>query len=209
MRNIVIMIVLIAVNDSFHPSLYGQQRRTQQGMYYCRLASYHQALDEGFSRVAGATTGSAISVRVLASFQPERELIVDKIDGQPSIMELRLESSVWSHMTTFRTQPTRTQCLDVARNIAVNKLLVPIAAKRIDELVQAFEQVDMSTDNCLRDASGRCVGLNDGTTYEVRAGKARGRVTDVRGPHLTSENPALLQWIHKLIDGVENAEARP
>jgi hypothetical protein len=74
-------------------------------------------------------------------------------------------------------------------------------SKVVQRLWVAFKSTDLSTDTCPR-SKGKCAVFLDGTEYVVQTSDGRSlRLTEIKNePHVKSENPALLAWIHEVLE---------
>jgi hypothetical protein len=167
----------------------------------CGLGTYHDSLDLAFERATSGMGETALAVQVLPSFHREYELVVKQVNSQLRVLRARFQTQLWVELTPLAAPRTRQECLDLAATATLDTVALSIPAETTNQLLSEFGSIKLSeTYRCPR-RGRQCALFSDGTEYVVisRDGP-RAHITETgTSKGITNENPALLDWIHRLL----------
>jgi hypothetical protein len=175
----------------------------------CGLGTYHDSLELGFRNATIGLGETLVTVQVLPSFQREYALVFKRVGSEVKLFSATFQSQLWTQLgPPLHVPRTRQACLDLASVAKLDVVAIPVKAGTGPErLWAAFGNINLETDSCPRKGK-KCALFVDGTAYfvQTRDGSLVG-VTEIgTQPGIKSENPALLDWIHTLLQTVSQKQ---
>ena len=208
MGNTVIQIILL-----FVVSLAAGQTKTPawtNGSHekMCGLGTYQDSLDLAFKNATEGSGETLLTVEVLPSFQREYALVVKRVGSEINVVRAKFQTQLWHQLAPLQASRTRQECLDLASAATLDSVTFPISPEIASSLLANLGNIRLiETDNCPRKGK-ECALIEDGRAYVVVLKDGpRVRVTDTEQlKGIRSENPALLDWIHRLLQIVNNPQ---
>ena len=184
---------------------------TQHWTAQCGLDDYAIAVRMAIADAKSSApdmTQRIVTVHVFPSFSPESAIVFDKTANGLAITHLTFSHSVWSQLGVLAQSQTPSQCIAKAKSIPIDRTPVNISSAEAQRLLDDLNKIDLNMHYCARHADGTCIHLEDGTAYTVALEDGRllhlDNVSGMKG--VTSENPALLQWVTTLRELVKVRE---
>ncbi len=177
----------------------------------CGLKTYQDSLTLAFQNAAGTDGETLVTVQVLPSFQREYAVILKRTPPGIKLLRATLRSQLWTqHGPPLHIPRTRQECLEIARAAEVDTVAIPASAEQVDSLWATFTSTSLQTDSCAR-RKGKCEYFQDGTDYVIQPADGRSiRVSEVAGTKdVVSENPALLDWMHSMLQVLRESQEPP
>jgi hypothetical protein len=154
------------------------------------------------------TTEQVVAVHVFSSFSPESAIVFDKTANGLAITNLTFSRKVHSQLNVLGQSQTPSQCIAQAKSIPIDRTPVNISSADAQRLLDGLNKIDLNVSSCPRYADGTCVYFERGTAYTVVLEDGRllhlWNVSALK--NVTSENPALLQWVTTLRELVKAHE---
>jgi len=147
----------------------------------CGLGTYQDSLDLVFKNATEGSGDTLLTVEVLPSFQHEYAVVIKRVGSEVNLVRVKFRTQLWHQLAPLQAPRTRQECLG---NITL-----------------------IDTDNCPRRGK-ECALVHDGIAYVVLPKDGpRVRITDTEGlKGVRSENAALLDWIHKVLQVANNSK---
>lgn len=171
----------------------------------CGFKDYFEALRRGFARLAGPGETLA-SVEIVPAFRPESVIFFQQIDGHIKVAHVVLKEKLWSKVGFLSHRITPSECVAEGESAeAAERKEIAITSDEAEKFLSDLSGINLLSDECPRRPDGSCavildpteyvVILQDGSTATLRALPAKG--------NLISENPALLDWVNRLLQTVK------
>ena len=188
--------------------------KTQHWPARCGLDDYQIAVRAAIANAKNSASDTAdrvVTVQIFPSFWPESAIVFDKTANGLAITHLTFSRKVHSQLRVLSQSQTPSQCIAQAKSIPINRTQVNISSADAQRLLDGLNKIDLNMHSCSRHADGTCVHLEDGTDYTVALEDGRVlNLDNVSGmKNVTSENPALLQWVTTLRELVKASEQHP
>jgi hypothetical protein len=185
-------------------------KNQDSGTSMCRsFNAYGAGLNVAFRQAAGPGEILAI-VENLPSLSPAwYALVLQRKATGIGVLRMDWQRDAWSEgADTFRNNASTWDCFSRGASVHVTVTALEIPQDRTQNLATALEQVDLRSDRCARGADRECAMILDGRGFSVQVGDNPSiRLTDVKGPRgYLSENPALSEWVYKLLGEAEHAK---
>jgi hypothetical protein len=180
----------------------------------CDLDDYqiavHMAIADA-KNFAPDKTEQVVAVHIFSSFSPESAIVFDKTANGLAITHLTFSRKVHSQLNVLAQSQTPSQCIAQAKSIPIDRTPVNISSTDAQRLLDGLNKIDLNVNSCPRHADGTCVYFERGTAYTVVL--EDGRLLHLWNvsalENVTSENPALLQWVTTLRELVKAQEQHP
>jgi len=174
----------------------------------CGLGTYQDSLDLALKKATEGSGDTLLTVEVLPSFHQEYGLVIKRVGSEVTLVRATFQTQLWHQLAPLAAPRTRQECLDLASAAKVDTVMVPIRPETASSLLSAFGNIRLiETDRCPRTGK-ECALVNDGIAYVVLPQDGeRFRITDTEGlKGVRSENTALLDWIHSLLQIANNPQ---
>ena len=175
--------------------------------YSCSPTTYDEALHTVLDQSGRGQLLADLMIET--TWQPEARVQFVQTEAGISVNYVRFRSAMWPKLSHFTTPPTREECIQRAK-AEVESSVLAISTRQMNQLLSQLAAIDFkASDECMRNPAGRCVGLNDGTIYEllVPSRNVQLRFHETRGTGYLSENPAALTWVHAVLADVPSASS--
>jgi len=174
----------------------------------CGLGTYQDSLDLAVRKATEGSGDTLLTVEVLPSFYQEYGLVIKRIGSEVNLVRDTFQTQLWHQLVPLQVRRTRQECLDLASAATVDTATFPIRPETASSLLSAFGNIRLTeTDSCPRKGK-ECAHIYDGVAYVVLPKDGpRVRITDTeRLKGVRSENAALLDWIHSLLQIAKNPQ---
>ena len=175
-------------------------QRTIPDKYFCTVDS--QLYDAAFFSADSADRLAWIEV-TRSPGGPPSAIIFQKTPDGPVATQYSISRQVWNqYIHNLRTTlVTPSECVESAKSASLERTRLPLTGEQVQALLDRLATIDLQKKQCPHRADGKCVYIMDGVRYFVwlPTGKSGG-VSDTRNtPGLTSENPALSDWVYQVL----------
>ena len=206
MRDTLLQIILLFVVSLAAGQTNTRAWRNGSHEKMCGLGTYQDSLDLAFNNAAEGSAETLLTVEVLPSFQREYALVMKRAGSEINLVRVKLQTQLWHQLAPLQVPRTRQECLDLASAATLDMSTSPMRPETASTLLSGFANIRLiETDNCPRKGK-ECALVQDGIAYVVLPKDGpRVRITDterLRG--VRSENAALLDWIHSLLQVANN-----
>lgn len=208
MRDILVQITLLFVVSLASGQTNTPAWRNGDHEKMCGLGTYQDSLDLAFKNATEGSGDTLLIVEVLPSFQREYALVVKRVGSEVNFVRAKFQAQLWHQLAPLVAPRTRQECLDLASAATLDTTTLPIRPEAASSLLSAFVNIRlMGTDDCPRKGK-ECALVEDGIAYVVLPKDGpRVRITDTeRLKGVRSENAALLDWIHSLLQVANNPQ---
>ena len=174
----------------------------------CGLGTYQDSLDLVFKNATEGSGDTLLTVEVLPSFQHEYAVVTKRVGSEVNLVRVKFRTQLWHQLAPLQAPRTRQECLDLATAATRDTDTLPVSPETVSSLLAAFGNITLiDTDNCPRRGK-ECALVHDGIAYVVLPKDGpRVRITDTEGlKGVRSENAALLDWIHKVLQVANNSK---
>jgi len=174
----------------------------------CGVGTYHDSLDLAFKNATSGSGENLVTVQVLPSFENEYALVLKHVGSDIKLVRATFHEQLWNYLGPPLALPrTRQQCLELAKTAKVDTVELSARADDTKELWASFRNTNLDTDTCPR-RHGQCAHILDGTDFVIQTSDGHSqRITEVAGMKgIRSENPALLEWVHALLQTAKNSQ---
>jgi len=172
----------------------------------CGLGTYHDALDLAFKNATSGLGESLVTVQVLPSFHREYALVLKQVGSEVKLVRVTFHDQLWRYLgPPLAVSNTRQQCLDRAKTAKLDTVERSATPQEATRLWTWFRNINLETDTCPRE-HGHCALISDGTEFVIQTSDGHSlHITEVEGMKgVRSENPALLEWAHAVLQTAEN-----
>lgn len=173
----------------------------------CGLGTYHDSLDLAIKNATAAGGDRLVTVLVLPSFQREYAMVLKQVGSEVRLLRATLQEQLWSQLGALEVPRTRQQCLDRATAAKVETINLSVRPETTQQLWTVSRNISLDTGTCPRQQNA-CALIADGTGYVVQTKEGRAlRLTEIGNfKDMNSENAALLDWIHALLQTAKDAQ---
>jgi len=171
----------------------------------CGLGTYQDGLDLAFKNATIGKGETLFTLQVLPSFEREYAFILKRDDTQLKLLRVRFQDQLWSQVGALSVPRTREQCLELATAAKVSTVELSVPREVKEQLWSGLSAINLDTDICPR-INRACAPSLDGTSFVIQTYDGRLlRLTEISGmKNVKSENSALLEWVHALIQTAKN-----
>lgn len=175
----------------------------------CGLETYHDSLTLAFKNATIAEGENLVTVQVLPSFQREYALVLKQVGSDVRLIRATFQEQLWSHLGALAVLRTRRQCLDMAIAAKVETVTLSVRPETVHQLWTAFRSISLETDTCPR-RKNECALVLDGTDFVIQTNDGgEVRLTEIGNlRNIKSENAPMLDWVHALLQTVNNAHSQ-
>jgi hypothetical protein len=193
---------------SYHPRKKTYQLAEQKDLLaQCSRAYYYQALDVAVPQTSGTTR--IATIKILPSFQPDTAITFDMTSQGLEISRFVFPKELWVELSVYaRSSPKLpSQCLALAKTIKLDRTVVPMDRGLAQRYIDELRKIDFTVDRCPRSKAGVCYYVLDGRSFVVQLDDGRSaQITDVSKMNgMSSQNPALSDWIARLFSEIRSA----
>jgi hypothetical protein len=166
----------------------------------CGPDEVERASDEAIRKMSGPAEVVA-TVKVRPGFRAPFAIVIQKqMDQLHAYSVLFPKGLLGSKSIWDKNGLTPSQCMSAAESAPVERTELPIDSEALRAIIDRANQLDLTTDQCVRNKRGDCVFFDDGTSFLIQVGDTKPVwLTDFDGFALTSENPAFYQWTKSLL----------
>ncbi len=168
----------------------------------CGLGTYHDGLTSAFKNATSSLGETLVTVQVLPSFQRESALVLKRRGSEVRLFRVTFQDQLWTTLgPPMHVRRSRQECLDLASAAKVDTFEVAVQPEISMQLWQSFREISLESAPCPHRGK-KCIAYLDGTSYVVQTQDGSPILISETGnmKDVTSENPGLLEWIHKLRD---------
>src|SRR5262245_17106432 len=173
----------------------------------CGLQTYQDSLDLAFRQATAGHGEALVTLQVLPSFQREYAIVVKREGSELKLFRAIFREKLSRQLRLMEVRKTRQECLDQAQAAEMETAVLPATPEQVNRLWNQFTNTSLESDTCTR-RHGKCIFGIDGTGYVIQTANGRSiRLTETgRGKDVRSENPALLDWVHKVIQVARDSQ---
>lgn len=199
---ILVLGVPVVVSQSNSPPARGNGSHEKM----CGLGTYHDSLDLAFKNATAGSGETLVTVQVLPSFRREYALVLKRVGPQVKLLRASFQNQLWT-LLGLPFSNTRQQCLERALAAKVDTVELSASAETMEQLWTAFGNINLDRETC-SPQKGTCPLSQDGTAFVIQTTEGRSlRLTEIGdSKRIKSENAALLEWVHALLDTAKNSQ---
>jgi hypothetical protein len=170
---------------------------------HCDTEDYMRGVSEAFAPEDGRRSGTerVVTVFAISTFGVEPAIAIEKTAHGIEVDRLAFREEPLGMLASHWKSQTPSQCIAEAKSLPIDKTPLSISAGDARWLVDELNKINRIPDRCPRRADGTCAQIFDGTLYSVVFPDGFvAQLQEVKGLRdVRSENPALLDWVHKVL----------
>lgn len=202
----IILVLVVPLAASQNNPLLARRSGSHETM--CGLGTYHDSLDLAFKNATAGSGETLVTVQVLPSFRREYALVLKQVGSEVKLLRASFQDQLWTLLgPPLHVPKTRQQCLELALAAKVYTIEISVPAETTKQLWTAFGNINLDKETCSRQ-KGTCPLSQDGTMFVIQTNEGRSvRLTEIGdSKRIKSENAALLDWVHALLETASNSQ---